>query len=47
MTMLDDDRLSSLLADAAATFEAPAAGPDHILARAMGGDPEDGDDGGG
>jgi hypothetical protein len=43
MTMLDDDRLASLLAGAAATFEAPATGPDDILARAMEGDPEGGD----
>jgi Domain of unknown function (DUF4349) len=42
MTMLDDDRLSSLLAGAAATFEAPATGPDDILERALGGDREDG-----
>ena len=36
MTMLDDDRLASLLADAAATFEVPATGADDILARAAG-----------
>ena len=36
MTMLDDDRLASLLADAAATFESPATGPEDILERARG-----------
>jgi hypothetical protein len=41
MTMLDDDRLAALLADAAATFEIPATGPDDIVARATGRD--DGD----
>lgn len=35
MTMLDDDRLTSLLAGAAATFEAPVTGPDDILERAL------------
>jgi hypothetical protein len=45
MTMLDDDRLASLLAGAAATFEAPITGPDDILERALGRDPEDGDEG--
>ena len=35
MTMLDDDRLSSLLGSAAAAFEPPAGGPDVILARAQ------------
>jgi hypothetical protein len=44
MTMLDDDRLASLLAGAAATFEAPATGPADILERALGSDPEDGDE---
>jgi hypothetical protein len=44
MTMLDDDRLASLLTGAAATFEAPATGPDDIVERALGGDPEDGDE---
>jgi Domain of unknown function (DUF4349) len=44
MTMLDDDRLTSLLADAAATFEAPGTGPDDILERALGRDPRDGDE---
>jgi hypothetical protein len=34
--MLDDDRLTSLFTDAAATFEVPASGPVDILARAMG-----------
>jgi Domain of unknown function (DUF4349) len=42
MTMLDDDRLTSLLAGAAATFEAPATGPDDILERALGRDAADG-----
>jgi hypothetical protein len=36
MTMLDDDRLTALLADAAGTFEVPATGPDDILDRAAG-----------
>ncbi|HEY5384899.1 MAG TPA: DUF4349 domain-containing protein [Acidimicrobiales bacterium] len=44
MTMLDDDRLSSLLAGAAATFETPVSGPDDILERALGRDPGDGDE---
>jgi hypothetical protein len=44
MTMLDDDRLSSLLAGAAATFETPVTGPDDILERALGRDPGDGDE---
>jgi len=55
MTMLDDDRLAALLADAAATFEVPATGAEDILARAAGrlpgrddGERVDGDgDGGG
>jgi hypothetical protein len=34
MTMLDDDRLSALLSQAAEAFEVPAAGPEEILARA-------------
>ena len=34
MTMLDDDRLASLLADAAATFEVPSNGPGDIVTRA-------------
>jgi hypothetical protein len=34
MTMLDDDRLSALLGQAAVAFEVPAAGPDEITARA-------------
>jgi hypothetical protein len=46
MTMLDDDRLASLLAGAAATFEAPATGPDDILERALGRGHVDGDEGG-
>ncbi len=36
MTMLDDDRLASLLARAGAAFEVPATGPDDIVARATG-----------
>jgi len=44
MTMLDDDRLASLLAGAAATFEVPATGTDDIVARATGRLPEDGGD---
>ena len=36
MTMLDDDRLASLLARAGDAFEVPAAGPADILARAAG-----------
>ncbi|HWF15957.1 MAG TPA: DUF4349 domain-containing protein [Acidimicrobiales bacterium] len=36
MTMLDDDRLSALLGQAAEAFEVPAAGPDEIRARARG-----------
>jgi Domain of unknown function (DUF4349) len=44
MTMLDDDRLTSLLAGAAATFEAPVTGPDDILERALGRDAADGND---
>ncbi len=36
MTMLDDDRLVSLLANAGAAFEVPATGPDDILALALG-----------
>jgi hypothetical protein len=43
MTMLDDDRLASLLSGAAATFEVPVTGPDDILERAMRHGPEDGD----
>jgi hypothetical protein len=46
MTMLDDDRLASLLAGAAATFEAPVTGPDDILERALGRGDVDGDEGG-
>ena len=34
MTMLDEDRLRSLLTEAAQTFEAPATGPEHVLAAA-------------
>jgi len=46
MTMLDDDRLASLLAGAAATFEVPGTGPDDILERAQRHGPvdDDGDD---
>ena len=44
MTMLDDDRLASLLAGAAATFEAPVTGPDDILERALGRGDEGGDE---
>jgi Domain of unknown function (DUF4349) len=36
MTMLDDDRLASVLADAARRFDVPANGPAAILARARG-----------
>jgi hypothetical protein len=36
MTMLDDDRLASLLARAAETFEVPVTGPHDIVARASG-----------
>ena len=36
MTMLDDDRLASLFAQAGATFDVPATGPDDIVARATG-----------
>jgi hypothetical protein len=36
MTMLDDDRLASLFARAAETFEVPVTGPDDIVARASG-----------
>ena len=36
MTMLDDDRLASLLARAGAAFEVPATGVDDIVARATG-----------
>ena len=36
MTMLDDDRLSSLLAHAADTFAVPASGVEDIVARAAG-----------
>jgi Domain of unknown function (DUF4349) len=36
MTTLDDDRLASLLADAAACFDVPADGPAAIIARARG-----------
>jgi Domain of unknown function (DUF4349) len=46
MTMLDDDRLASLLAGAAATFEAPVTGPDDILERALGPGPVYSDEGG-
>ncbi len=46
MTMLDDDRLASLLADAAATFAVPATGAEDIVARvADGNDGNDGTDG--
>ncbi len=45
MTMLDDDRLASLLARAGATFDVPASGPDDILARAAGRPPVAGDAG--
>ncbi|HWD53647.1 MAG TPA: DUF4349 domain-containing protein [Acidimicrobiales bacterium] len=44
MTMLDDDRLSVLLRQAAEAFEVPVAGPDEIVARAHIG-PAVGDDG--
>jgi hypothetical protein len=46
MTMLDDDRVASLLAGAAATFEVPLTGPDDILERALGRGHVDGDEGG-
>jgi len=36
VTMLDDDRLASLFAEAAVTFEVPADGPHDILVRAIG-----------
>jgi hypothetical protein len=36
MTMLDDDRLASLFARAAVSFDVPATGPDDIVARAAG-----------
>ncbi len=36
MTMLDDDRLATLLARAGAAFEVPATGADDIVARAAG-----------
>ncbi len=36
MTMLDDDRLSSLFGEAGAAFEVPSTGPEDILARALG-----------
>jgi Domain of unknown function (DUF4349) len=42
MTMLDDDRLTALLTDAAATFALPTTGPEDILARV-----DDGPAGGG
>ena len=47
MTMLDDDRLAALLAQAGAAFEVPASGPEDIVARAAGRASEDadGDDG--
>ena len=35
MTVLDDDRLTSLFADAGAAFEVPGNGPGDIVARAM------------
>ncbi|MGO9855730.1 MAG: DUF4349 domain-containing protein [Acidimicrobiales bacterium] len=51
MTMLDDDRLATLLARAGAAFEVPATGADDIVARAAGSIPGaaggDGTDGGG
>ncbi len=43
MTMLDDDRLASLLARAGEAFEVPADGPGDILARAAGRGPGTGD----
>jgi len=36
MTMLDDDRLSSLFAQAGAAFAVPATGAEEIVARATG-----------
>jgi hypothetical protein len=36
MTTLDDDRLAALFAQAGASFDVPAAGPDDILTRAAG-----------
>ena len=36
MTMLDDDRLSSLFGAAGAAFEVPSTGPEDILVRALG-----------
>ncbi len=41
MTVLDDDRLSSLLGTAGAAFEVPETGPDDILARALGSPSDD------
>jgi hypothetical protein len=43
MTMLDDDRLASLLADAAGTFAVPATGAQDILARIADGHDGSGD----
>jgi hypothetical protein len=40
MTMLDDDRLSSLFETAAGAFEVPADGPRDIVARALGSPPD-------
>jgi hypothetical protein len=45
MTMLDDDRLASLLARAGAAFDVPATGPADILVRAAGRPPAEGDGG--
>jgi hypothetical protein len=45
MTMLDDDHLAALLADAAVSFEVPATGPADIVARATGRLLPDGDAG--
>ena len=36
MTMLDDERLASLLGRAGAAFDVPATGVDDIMARAAG-----------
>jgi Domain of unknown function (DUF4349) len=47
MTMLDDDRLTSLFARAGASFDVPVSGPDDILARATGRLAESGDGDGG
>ncbi len=40
MTMLDDDRLASVLAEAALSFDVPADGPKAIIARARSGHAE-------